>query len=785
MKLITRCLCLLLLTFPANAQDLTQGLRVNDIQPRPLQPLAKPGYLKAVKDPSFGTTIRRISDAGNGNVIKPMYSTIQAWNADESLMILYDQSKGVHRLLDGMTYAFIRNLDDIRPDDIEQLFWDFDNPDQLYYLEAKTDDFIQYNPRTKAKKVLINLDDATPNCTGSISLGNDVQMMSWDSDVIGFRCNNDKAYYYRLSTGKVTEFAISDVAYYAPMPGPSGKLFYHDTEVYGADGQRTRSLNQAKIEHSCLGKLPNGHDANFSIAFAEGPSGGCIGDIIAHDLVTGECFPVISQSQGYDYPQSGTHISALAHKNTQGGWVAASMVGYDEDGQALLDQELVIARAEPGSVKVCRIGHHRSDERQFDYWGEPHATISPTGTRVLFGSDWSGPEDGRSVDSYVVELPSFEGSSTANPAGAIGEAGRVTTGQAGKNAWQTVKLKRSYRNPRVVMQSLTANGGDPATVRVRNVRSTSFQFQIDEWDYLDGGHTEEALSYVVLEDGTHTLEDGTRVVAGSQTVGTSWKKVRLPTPSAASPVVVSQVASTNEGAAVVTRQRSITSSSFELLIQEEEKSDGQHASEVVHWIAMEPGTGQSGSQPYEGMIMSSSVGTWFRTATFRQQFRQVPVLIYAFQNFVGPDPIALRHRNVSRTSVSIRGEEEQSRDNDGGHSPQRVGIVLFEPGLIVGQTRPSSTRNAAQSTKSPDIKVAHTVYPNPSNGLLTVTSELAEGSGRLTVTDAYGKVVYDQKVDFGHDAWQKVDLSALANGLYYLTVDQQGKRRTDKLIIRK
>lgn len=42
-----------------------------------------------------------------------------------------------------------------------------------------------------------------------------------------------------------------------------------------------------------------------------------------------------------------------------------------------------------------------------DYWGEPHVTISPIGTRLLFGSDWSGSEDGVSVDSYVAELSSY------------------------------------------------------------------------------------------------------------------------------------------------------------------------------------------------------------------------------------------------------------------------------------------------------------------------------------------------------------------------------------------
>jgi len=353
--------------------------------------------------------VRRISNAETNGVIVPMYSTVQAWNADESLMILYDQTQGRHRLLNGITYQFIRYLDDVNPADIEQIFWDFNIPDQLFYLERSTFDFIKYTPSTKTKQTIVNL-KVVSGCSGAISMGNDIQMMSWDSDVVTFRCNNSSAYAYRISDQTLIDFSITDVNYTATSVTPSGDLYYHQSKVYNTSGNQELSLNESSTEHSCVGKLSNGNDAHFAIAFAQGPMGGCIGDIVAHDLTTGNCFTLTSQSQGYEYPQSGTHISALAHKNTEGGWIAASMIGYDRDGQSLLDQELIIAKAEEGNIKVCRIGHHRSDEDQFDYWGEPHAVISPSGTRVLFGSDWSGAEDGVSVDSYVVELPSFDNS---------------------------------------------------------------------------------------------------------------------------------------------------------------------------------------------------------------------------------------------------------------------------------------------------------------------------------------------------------------------------------------
>ncbi len=406
-RAVTSLLCMLVISCVSlMAQDLTEGLLVNDLQLHPMQPVAKPSYLGTITDPSFGTTIRRITDAGAGHKIVPMYSTIQAWNTDESKMILYDVDNAVHLLLDGMEYTHIRNLTDINPADLEQIFWDFEDPDIFYYPEATTDDFIKYNVALQTKTIVVNMDDIS-DCSEDIAMGNDIQMMSWDSDVFTWRCGNSSAYAYRISTGEVTVFDMSDVAYTAPMPSPSGIRYYHQTQGYDTDGNLSVMLNESSTEHACEGRLSNGNDAHFAVAFADGPDGGCGGNLVAHDMTDGTCYSMISEDLGYDYSQSGTHISALAYKNVTPGWLCASLIGYDQDGQQLLDQELVIALADADNIQVCRIGHHRSDEDEYDYWGEPHAVISPTGTRVLFGSDWSGADDGHSVDSYVVELPAF------------------------------------------------------------------------------------------------------------------------------------------------------------------------------------------------------------------------------------------------------------------------------------------------------------------------------------------------------------------------------------------
>jgi hypothetical protein len=40
-------------------------------------------------------------------------------------------------------------------------------------------------------------------------------------------------------------------------------------------------------------------------------------------------------------------------------------------------------------------------EGPWGYWAETHCCISPSGTRILFGSDWGGSD---TVDTYVVDL---------------------------------------------------------------------------------------------------------------------------------------------------------------------------------------------------------------------------------------------------------------------------------------------------------------------------------------------------------------------------------------------
>ena len=118
----------------ASRSDPCSGL-IQDRDAHPMTDLAKPARGQAVVDPQFGTSLRRITDVplseGENAIIKPMYATIQAWNAGESKLVLWHRGNG-HELYDGRTYQFLRSLPLVSPTDLEQVLWDPADPDVLY-----------------------------------------------------------------------------------------------------------------------------------------------------------------------------------------------------------------------------------------------------------------------------------------------------------------------------------------------------------------------------------------------------------------------------------------------------------------------------------------------------------------------------------------------------------------------------------------------------------------------------------------------------------------------------
>jgi len=436
-KLLRACLAGAACLVPGLAlAGLCEGL-VTHKNPVLIPKVAKPPLLRLYREPAFGSSVIRITDTKPGEVFKPLYSTVQAWNKDESLMVLYrNGSRQGHYLLDGHTYQEIRQLD-ILPSDLEDIFWSHTDPNVLFYSSN--------SPREHGRLYSVNVEtskrelikDFSEICDGSVAHpGNDVQMQSLDDDLFGFRCldssSTEKHYFsitYRISTGETHQMRMGpDTAFEswsAPNPTPSGDSVYIQGRVLTPDlNSVMHTLDMKKFgEHGSLGRTSKGEDALYQVTFDPAPDG-CNGDpdrgvghLTEYNLDTGKCRTIIGESGGYPYSTSSTHISAKAYRNP--GVVAISSVGYPKqlkflDGEekaTTFFNEIYLVNTDPSNTEVCRVAHHRStgklaqSELYSAYFGEPHVTISPSGTRLLYGSDWY---DSGSVDSYVVELPGYK-----------------------------------------------------------------------------------------------------------------------------------------------------------------------------------------------------------------------------------------------------------------------------------------------------------------------------------------------------------------------------------------
>ncbi|MBN2575659.1 MAG: hypothetical protein JXP73_13925 [Deltaproteobacteria bacterium] len=385
---------------PPRNVDLCAGL-VSDKAARPMTALSKPAAGATVTDAEFGTTIRRITAvaaSGSNPAIRPLYSTVAAWNADESLLLLYNVNRG-HELYDGKTYEPLRPLDDISPADLEQVYWHTSDPDVLFYVDRK--DFIRYHVVAARKETLATFSF----CTGNASGGSDPMFMSFDSARIGLGCG-DQSFIYDVPTNTV--IARQTYAENPAQISPSGTLGWlgDSGRVTDASLAVVRTLDLAEpYGHSSLGIWPTGEDTWNGVVYDDGPAGNTdIGSLVTFDMTTGKSKVVIGPKTGYPYPPT-THLSGLAYLNP--GWVVVSTFG-DTSGKGLLDLEITIANTVTGAV--CRAGRHRSwgksnTKLAESYWAEAHAVPSPSGTRVLFASDWG---NGATVDAYVLELPSYQ-----------------------------------------------------------------------------------------------------------------------------------------------------------------------------------------------------------------------------------------------------------------------------------------------------------------------------------------------------------------------------------------
>ena len=207
--------------------------------------------------------------------------------------------------------------------------------------------------------------------------------------------------------------------------------------------------------------------------------------------------------------------------------------------------------------------------------------------------------------------------------------------------WRKVTLKKYFKNPVVIAGPPTLNGSDPCVVRIRNVASNSFEIRVQEWTYLDGAHVAETVSYLVVEAGIHKLPDGSFWEAGTYKIdGTlAWNLRAFDHSFDAIPLLFQSVQTFNGKQTVTVRERSVTGSSFEASLQEEERLKDGHVNERIGYLAVDSKTTEFFAKSLKCNNEMAGVG--------------------------------------AKTPIKIRVEEEQSTDHEVLHVDEDVSVMLI------------------------------------------------------------------------------------------------------------
>jgi hypothetical protein len=247
------------------------------------------------------------------------------------------------------------------------------------------------------------------------------------------------------------------------------------------------------------------------------------------------------------------------------------------------------------------------------------------------------------------------------------------------HTWFRVYFEKPFDKPVVVAGPISLNGDDPAVIRIRNVDSTGFEIRIQEWGYLDDVHTVETVSYLVMEAGRHTLDDGTRIEAATVVTGaaSSFQTVAFSEGFNVVPVVLSTLTSFNDADTVTGRMKRVTTDGFSYRMQEQESNTQDHMQETLSYIAWEPSSGEMGDTSFRVGRTVDAVKHKDYSLLFDSPLASSPIFLADMQTTDGGDTANVRYRKKAGDAVDVLIDEEQSRDSETSHTTEVLGYVAL------------------------------------------------------------------------------------------------------------
>ena len=132
----------------------------------------------------------------------------------------------------------------------------------------------------------------------------------------------------------------------------------------------------------------------------------------------------------------------------------------------------------------------------------------------------------------------------------------------------------------------------------------------------------------------------------------------------------------NDASWVKTRQRSVTTSYFQVALEQAEVITTSHGTEVIGWLAITAGQGEWSGRLFRAMWTYNSVTSSWYSISFGRTYAS-PRFVAALATRNDIDNAELRYQSLSTTRVQVRAEEDTTYDPETTHGGEAVHYLVF------------------------------------------------------------------------------------------------------------
>jgi hypothetical protein len=382
--------------------------------------LPEPAARTPFRDPVFGTCLVRVTDRkadlppdDTSAGLKNEYSRVQSFNADGS-RIMVRGIDGTWYVYDAQTFQVTGPLPIVTDPR-----WDVRDPNRLYYAEdtrlmayqlgseepAVVHDFAKDLPNQSLAAVWTRYEGSPSRdgrTWGLMAQNQDwlaVTLLVYDQQADRVTAERDLPAPLDIDSVTISPLGAYLLAFFTTAcepDQPADDAHPCGLMVYDRDLKNGRNLLRA-VGHADTALDAGGREV---LVYQDVDTD----HISMLDLASG----AVTQLLPIDFSHTaiGLHFSGRAFDRP--GWALVSTYngGHPTD-YTWMDDSVFAVELKAGG-RVVRLAHTHSlvdESQEHDYWAEPHASVNPDFTRVLFTSNWGRSGTGE-VEMFMITLPS-------------------------------------------------------------------------------------------------------------------------------------------------------------------------------------------------------------------------------------------------------------------------------------------------------------------------------------------------------------------------------------------